>query len=249
MTSAVKPPNLTEFRLPGTGALAGRVLALDLDGGGPRSDGIGPGGSRIELAFGASAVDRHGPYEAVEVADGTYFADIDQPGQDALTVVFSDRTGWALLIAQHRDPAADPAVEHIFQAARIAGVPATGQAPAPTRDLVGRWHRYRYSQENLYEHIYLSETRFCSHNLATQNTPGRAACHPVSLYRFDDGVYVVAWREFGSQAAMVVVENLRQARATGKVLHPVSERETLSHPIGGLILPVQVTFSDNDVTP
>ncbi|HKS99791.1 MAG TPA: MoaF C-terminal domain-containing protein [Rugosimonospora sp.] len=229
------PPNLTEFRLQGTDALAGRTLALDPVG--------------VELAFGDTTVDGYGPYEAVEVADRTYFVDIDQAGQDALSVVFSDRTGWALLVAQHRDPDRNPAVEHTFTAARIADRPPVGPAPAPTRDLVGRWHRYRYSRDNLYEHIYLSETRFCSHNLATRNTPGRAACHPVSVYRFDRDVYVVAWREYDSQAAMVVVENLHRNRATGKVLHPVNDTEAASRPVGGIVLPAVVTHArEEDAT-
>ena len=55
-------------------------------------------------------------------------------------------------------------------------------------------------------------------------------------------LYVVAWREFDSQAGMVMVENLRQLTATGSALHPESSERSVSRPIGGRILPVQVIF-------
>jgi hypothetical protein len=126
--------------------------------------------------------------------------------------------------------------------ARLAGHAQDGPPPGPTRDLVGRWHRYRYSLDNLYEHIYISGDRFVSHNVDTQFTNDRADCHPVSYHKFSPGLYVVAWREFDSQAGMVMVENLRQLTATGSALHPESSERSVSRPIGGRILPVQVIF-------
>ena len=119
-----------------------------------------------------------------------------------------------------------------------------GPPPAPTRDLVGRWHRYRYSPDNLYEHVYISGDRFVSHNVDTVNTPDRADCHPVSYYKVAPGLYVVAWREFDSQASMVTIEDLAALRSTGKVLHPAGDGMSGSSPVGGLILPVTVTFPE-----
>jgi hypothetical protein len=181
----------------------------------------------------------------VEVAPSVYFADTGTSPHRALSAVLSLATGWALVIEQERDPGVrgrGPAALHCFLPGSIAGLGQHGPAPAPTADLVGRWHRYRYAPGNLYEHVYISSTRFVSHNLDTTGTPDRADCHPVSYYKVAPALYVIAWCEFGSQASMVMVENLDQLRVTGKVLHPESADRSVSRPVGGIILPVRVTF-------
>jgi hypothetical protein len=245
-------PDLAAYRLPNTDALDGRAVALELLGGGSLE--LRFGGPAVEwradgVAWAAHGTDRH---DAVEVESGTFFVDIDvsEPAHDGLSLLFSDPTGWALAIHQRRHPttpgARGPAVRHTFATARLAGRDQVGLAPAPTRDLVGRWHRYRYSPDNLYEHIYISADRFLSHNVDTQFTPDRADCHPVSYYRFGPDLYVVTWREFDSQVAMVLVENLRHRTATGKALHPAGAERSVSTPIGGRILPVQVIIPEED---
>jgi hypothetical protein len=220
-------PDLRALRLPSTDALNGQSFALEYD----------------------MALRIDGSWDVVEIAAGTYFADVDRPGHEALTVVLSVATGWALVVHQRRDPTVTgrgPAAAHTFTAARIAGCERSGPPPAPTRDLIGRWHRYRYSPGNLYEHIYVSENRFVSHNVATKGTPDRADCHPVSYWKVAPGLYLIGWREFDSQASMVMVENLHDLRVTGKALHPASDAESVSIPIGGVILPVTVTFPEEE---
>jgi MoaF C-terminal domain len=218
------PPDLARFRLPRSAALDGRRIMLDLPGD-------------------VLTLDIDSGWDVVEVAPGTWFADKDTGPHEALTAVLSEVTGWCLVIRQRRDPSLagrGPAVTHRFQTGRIGEL--AGDPPAPTRDLVGRWHRYRYSPADLYEHVYISGERFVSHNVDTSRTQDRADCHPVSYYKVAPDLYVVAWREFDSQASMVMTENLRQLRATGKVLHPQSAARSVSRPIGGLILPATVTF-------
>ncbi len=250
--TGVRVPDLAALRLPSSDALDGQSVTLELEGGGTlalRFDGPAASWAAEGVPWSGQGTDR---CDVVEVAPGTYFADIDvaEPAHDALTVVLSEVTGWALVIHQRRDPqrgadgARGPAAEHSFRAGRIAGRQQDGPPPAPTDDLVGRWHRYRYSQDNLYEHVYISRDRFVSHNVDTQNTRDRADCHPVSYYKFGPGLYVVTWREFDSQASMVMIENLEQLQVTGKALHPVSADHSVSRPIGGIILPAEVTFPD-----
>jgi len=245
-------PNLTAFRLPNTDALEGRAVALELlDGGSLELCFRGP---VVEWRADAVSWAGHGTdgYGAVEVEPAAFFVDIDvsTPAHDGLSLIFSDATGWALAIHQRRYPTAagsrGPAVRHTFATGRLADRDQVGPAPAPTRDLVGRWHRYRYSPDNLYEHIYISADRFVSHNVDTQFTPDRADCHPVSYYRFGPDLYVVTWREFDSQVAMVMVENLRERTVTGKALHPASAERSMSMPVGGCILPVQVIIPEED---
>ena len=179
-----------------------------------------------------------GAYEAVAVRPGMFLITIDvpEPATDGLTIVL-DRTGPVLVVVQHRRDAVSERdgtlVENVYRPGRLTG--SAAKPPARSLDLLGRWHRYRYSDANLYEHIYLSADRFCSHNLASQFTPGRADCHPVDHWRLGDGIYLVAWRERGSGAAMTVIEDLLALRITGSVLHPASEAQSVTVPIGGLI--------------
>ncbi len=244
-------PDLTAFRLPSTSALDGATYVLTLADGGSvklRFDGGAASWTADDVPW-----QRHGhgtgACDVVEIAPEVYFADIEvtDPAHDALTVVMAMGTGWALVVHQRRDPGAfgrGPAATHTFAVARIGGLEATGPPPAPTSDLVGRWHRYRYSEHNLYEHIYVSQSRFVSHNVATEGTPDRADCHPVSYYKVAPELYVVAWREFDSQASMVMAENLDQLRVTGKALHPASPEESVNLPIGGLVYPVDVAIPE-----
>jgi hypothetical protein len=227
------PPNLAQYRLPATTRLRGRSTTLEL------------GQDLLHLDFDASG---HvawrwqdgrpgtGSCDAVEVRPGTFFVavDVDDPPTDGLSVLFAP-DGAALVVAQQRLPGAvgGVAVRNCYLPGRAAGSDA--EAPAPTSDLLGRWQQVRYSDENLYEHIYLSSDRFCSHNLATQNTAGRADCHPVDYWRFADGLYLVAWRERGSGAAMIVVDDLAAMRSTGAVLHPATASHSVVVPVGGLL--------------
>jgi hypothetical protein len=229
------PPNLAQYRLPATDQLVGEEFLLEFTGGDTLSISFPqPGAVRARWRDGHGGL---GPYEAVAVRPGVFLIipEVREPATDGLAVVV-DRLGPVLAVVQHRLPRPGrdgTVVENVYLPGRLAGTGA--EPPSPTLDLLGRWHRYRYSDANLYEHIYLSSDRFCSHNLATENTPGRADCHPVDHWRLADGLYLIAWRERGSGAAMTVIEDLQSLRITGSVLHPASAERSVTVPIGGLI--------------
>ncbi|MFT4211282.1 MAG: MoaF C-terminal domain-containing protein [Microbacterium sp.] len=239
--------SLATFRLPSTDALAGTALDLRLEGGGRLLLEVG----ERTAAWQADGRDWAGsgddPVDVVEAAPGTFFIDVDFTefvrAQEAVTVVVAPATGWALVIHQERFHPEEtwsrgPEIRHEFTAARIHGVEQTGDAPAPTRDLIGRRHLYRYSPKNLYEHIYINSQKFVGHNVSTTGTPGRADCHLITHYRFADDVYVVGWREYDSGSAMVALLDLDALRTTAKVLHPEGFLHAVSRGIGGHIIPV-----------
>lgn len=239
----MKPPNLAQFRLPSTAALGGLRFRLSLREGGAVSLELAAGGKIDWHASGVPWADSGSDaYDAVEVAPEIFFIDIDFEARplEALTLLLAPGRGHALLVHQSRTPRANPAVAQTFLAASIDGVPPVGPAPVPTTDLMGRWHRMHYSPENLYEHIYVSDSRMFSHNLRTQNTSGRADCHDASYWRFSENLYLIGWREKDSEAGMILCEDLSTRRATGKVLHPIANDRAGSVPIGGYVYPAEI---------
>jgi hypothetical protein len=239
----MKPPNLAQFRLPSTSALGGLQFRLPLTAGGAVNLAFSANGKADWHASGVPwAGNGSDPYDAVEVVPKVFFIDIDFETRplEALTLLLAPGRGHALLVHQSRTPRANPAVAQTFLATSIDGVAPVGPAPAPTTDLTGRWHRMHYSPENLYEHIYVSNSRMFSHNLRTQNTSGRADCHDASYWRFSENLYLVGWREKDSEAGMIMCEDLGTRRATGKVLHPMSNDRSGSAPIGGYIYPAEI---------
>lgn len=238
---------LSMNRLASSQVLAGTSLILELEGGG-----------RVQVHFGAqtvqwtaSDVDWAGsgedPCDVVEVRPGVCFIDIDfqefTRALEALTIVTDATTGWALVIHQERfHPeqtwSRGPEVRHVVSAARIDGAVQRGPAPAVTRDLIGQRHLHRYSTHNVYEHIYLSSTTMCGHNVRTIGTPGRADCHPLQMYRMALQLYVVAWREYDSAAAMIALLDLDALQITGKVLDPEHFLRSANRAFGGPIIPV-----------
>ena len=251
------PESLAAFRLPSTDALAGSRFDLDwaepfLEDGG-LSLTVEDGKVTWEATAVSWAGKGHDDADVVEAAPGTYFIDIDvaEPALDSLTVVLNPATGWALAVHQRRFHPEDtwsrgPEVSQEFLVAKLSDAAPQGEAPALTRDLIGRRHLYRYSPNNLYEHVYLNSRKFCGHNVHTFGTPGRADCHPVTYYRFDEDVYVIGWREYDSAVAMVSVLDLKAKRATAKAHAPEHFLRSVNRPIGGHITEVTASMTYPD---
>ncbi|MFT4212075.1 MAG: MoaF C-terminal domain-containing protein [Microbacterium sp.] len=253
---------MSDYRLPSTTALVGAKIGLAGQAGGTLGiellpDGVArwtahevawQHGGRAEWTQAGGEETWSGagqaPVDVVELRDGVFFVDLDldEPATDAATVIVDVNGGWALIVHQRRIQPREtwsrgPEVLHVFAAATVEGTTPTGAAPAPTRDLVGKRHLYRYSAHNLYEHVYLNSEKFCSHNVNTLFTPSRADCHPASHFSFGDDLYVFTWREYDSGTGMVSALDLRTLRATAKAHAPEGWGRSVSRPIGGHIIP------------
>lgn len=248
------PESLAAFRLPSTDALDGRAFTLSLTGGGEIALKFTEPGRAEWIAGGVqwagSGID---PVDVVEVASGTYFIDVDfgVPALESVTIILREPTGWALVVHQRRFHPEEtwsrgPEVTQEFTVGRIVGSEQVGEAPATTRDLIGKRHFYRYSPSNLYEHIYLNSRKFCGHNVHTFGTPGRADCHPATYYKIDENLYVFAWREYDSAVAMVSFLNMTTLRATAKAHAPEHFLRSSNRAIGGHIIPAtgDATYPD-----
>lgn len=243
-------------RLPTTDALAGAGEELVLgDGGTIRLDF--DDGTRVSweargVPWGGSGQD---DYEAILVADDTYFVDIDfsdRPRQ-ALTLVLIRRTGWALsVLTEIRDEEdtepGESRVAQDFRAGRLAShADPTGPEPAPTRDLIGKRTLFRYSPQHLYEHIYLSSVRFTWQNIVGVQR-GHADTEPATTYKLDEDLYLFTWRELKIPVGSVLVFNMREKRSTGKFLGLTGDGRIENNPAGAFIIPVEgaIAYPDGE---
>lgn len=233
------------FRLPNT-TLTGTDLALTLDDG-----------SALTLRFADDTVSWTGleasgadPYDAVRVREDVVFVNVPLQSRprEAITVVFSTGTNRATVI---RSRIAAEAVEGMpqvgqdFWAATIDGAPVSGEAPGPSRDLIGKRNLYRYSPHHLYEHVYISSQRY-----AWQCVEGVQRGHGdmdlSTVWKFADGLYLFCFREFRIAVASVWLHDLGyQLMTTGIFLGLNGDGDAEHSRGGGHIYPLgSVAYPD-----
>lgn len=239
------------YRLPNR-SLAGTTIVLVLDDG-----------TRINLAFDADEVTwsakgsiktdaaTHDPYDAVAVRDDVLFVNLPLTSREreALTLVWSTTTRRALaVVSRIAAEASDgiPQVTQQFCAGVVDGGAPTGDAPAPSRDLVGKRNIYRYSPNHLYEHVYLSSQRYSWQCLQGVQR-GHGDTDLSTVWRFDDGLYLFCFREFRIAVASVWLHDLGYAlRTTGVFLGLNGAGESEHSRAGGHIYPLgSVTYPDS----
>ncbi len=242
------------YRLPPLD-LAGRRLELALDDGGSLTVDFGDGGSahwswsQPGVTGASPGTD---PYDAVQVRPGVVFVNLELTSREseAVTLVWSTATNRALVahsrIRSVKESAADgePRVTQSFRAAVLTATesgPASaprGDAPAPSRDLIGRRNVYRYSPDHLYEHTYMSSERYMWQCLQGVQR-GHGDVDRSTVWRFDQGLYLFCFREFKIAVASVWLHDLGyELRTTGVFLGLTAEGRAEHSRAGGHIYPL-----------
>lgn len=230
-------------RLPSTGALAGRELTVTLDG-------EAPGGGRsvrqvfedaTTMRWVTEAGETRESYDAVEFADDIFLVDIvrrDAP-RESVSQVLSPRTRRVLTvtstIAEEKVPD-EPQVGQRFTTG-VIGDPAVtpdSPVPAPTRELIGQRALYSYSPHHLYEHVYLNSARYAWQCLVGAQR-GHGDVDLVDIYKFDESVHIVCWREFRIPVACVWAYNWTELRTVGKFFGLTGDGEIDNSPAGAHI--------------
>jgi len=238
------------FRLPNA-SLAGRAVTIRLDDGSTvaldfsESDVTWSADGAIDAAPGTTD-----PYDAVAVRDDVVFVNLPITSRErtALTLVYSTSTHRALAVLSS---IAEHAVEGVPQVAQTfwAGVtdagPPQGDAPAPSRDLIGKRNVYRYSPNHLYEHVYLSSQRYSWQCLEGVQR-GHGDTDLSTVWKFADGLYLFCFREFRIAVASVWLHDLSyQLRTTGIFLGLNGAGESEHSRAGGHIYPLgSVSYPD-----
>lgn len=190
------------------------------------------------------------PYDAVAVREDVTFVNLPFASREreALTIVYSTRTHRALaahsVIAEEHDGDV-PQVGQTFWAGVLQGGDPTGEAPAASRDLIGKRNVYRYSPEHLYEHVYMSSERYMWQCLQGVQR-GHGDVDLSTVWKFDDGLYLFCFREFKIAVASVWLHDLGyDLRTTGIFLGLNGQGASEHSKAGGHIYPLgAVSYPD-----
>lgn len=244
-----KRDSLGMFRLPSVSDLAGAKYVIDFVEGGSLTLQLG----ETEGTFrgeGLPCSDASGALDVVKIRDQTYLIDIDieQPARDALTVVLSKDTGWALAVHQRRVPPVHlwergPDCQMTFKVGSIRGMEQKGEAPGLTKDLMGAREFLMMGPENVYEHIYISHEYMVVNHVHTNLARGKAEVQPTTYYKLSDELYVIGVCEMDNATGLVQVVDYANMRMTGKAHHAVDRWKSVSRGLGGQIIAINGKLS------
>ncbi|RLK61763.1 molybdenum cofactor biosynthesis F family protein [Actinokineospora cianjurensis] len=195
-------PGFDENKAPTVGDLHGRAVVLRGADGPVLAATFA--GSRIEWDHG---VDQCETFLVDEDLYYTQFHPQARPNE-AISLFLDLRAGRALVVTTTINGGGVPRVTQVFTPAVIEGADVTGEAPAPTRALIGRRTMWVYSEQHAYEHVYLSEHWYTWQCLSGPEK-GLADTDENSVYRLRPGIYVFTWREKVIPCASVTVADHR----------------------------------------
>ncbi|NQX37012.1 MoaF C-terminal domain-containing protein [Herbiconiux sp. VKM Ac-2851] len=195
-------------------------------------------------ADGAFATGRESdPYDAVQVRPDVLFVNLPLTSRhrESITLVWSTTTGRALAahsVIQAEATEEVPQVTQEFWSGVLEGVEPSGEAPGPSRDLIGKRNVYRYSPYHLYEHTYMSSQRYMWQCLQGVQR-GHGDVDMSTVWKFADGLYLFCFREFKIAVASVWLHDLGYAlQTTGVFLGLNGAGEAEHSKAGGRIYPL-----------
>jgi hypothetical protein len=233
---------MLDNRLPQSDGLVGRTVEI------ARDDGI------LSLSFDAREVAWRLPdgrsgtdaYDAVEVADGYYFVDVWTRSWDdrqTLTAVVNLPTGSSVsVLTRAVGTAADLRFDQEFVAGRVVGqgVESAAPLPGPTRELLGRRILSIYSDELVFEQLYLNP-RSCAWQCIRGWTPGQADVDEATYWRLADDLYLFGFREAVARSSSVLLLDFARSRSTGKFFSELPDRTLLNGALGARLETLSTT--------
>ncbi|AYY15326.1 molybdenum cofactor biosynthesis protein MoaF [Actinobacteria bacterium YIM 96077] len=190
------------------------------------------------------------PYDAVPIRDDVFYVHLPLTSVDrqALTIIFSTTTHRALGVHTVIQPEPIPEMPQVTQefwsGITDGGEPA-GEAPGPSRYLIGKRNIYRYSPAHLYEHVYMSSQRYAWQCLQGAQR-GHGDMDLSTVWKFQEELYLFCFREFRIPVASVWLHDLGYAlRTTGNFLGLNGDGEPEHSRAGGHIYPLgSVAYPD-----
>ncbi len=223
-------------RMPRTDALIDHRLSWTLDDGTTNAANF-VSADRVQWQRGS----RSGTswYEAVQIREDLFFLNQefdDRPLESTVTIV-NTTTGRVLEIASiisETPIVGSPRVAQPITPGTIDDMPVSGPVPAPTRDFIGWRALYRYSPNHLYEHVYLSSTRYAWQCLIGEQR-GHGDVDLTTTWKFDDQIYTFTFTEFLIPVAATWIYDLDAMRTTGRFWGLADDGNVNNSPGGAFI--------------
>jgi NAD(P)-dependent dehydrogenase (short-subunit alcohol dehydrogenase family) len=224
-SSAAVASGLSVNRQPGTDRLRGRGFEIELETDEEVVLEFLADGTLQWNSLPGHALDRSGtcPVDVVEAAPDVLLivAMLPPQGRETMALVLDLASHHALFVGStlaedFRPFERKTRVSQRFTRGTLRGSPNLSGAspPMPTRDLIGTRALYRYSENTVYEHIYLN-TGWYSYQCLKGLRRGDCGTDETSYWKIRDGVYVVTWREILIDLAAVFVYDMEASRSTG----------------------------------
>ncbi len=229
--------------LPPCHDLAGKTLRLYFaEGGGEELRLEEDGGNQmVQLSDGTRVAAR-----VTSLREGLYFIDYVVRGRSE-TVIADQASGVALhlegtlptaeevpasLVARAQAGQPLTAVKTVFRQARLDAADGAFGFER-TSELVGKRIAYRYSQTELYEHIYLNQSFYTWHCLSGVEA-GLADTDLCHYFKLRDELYLFVWQEKIVPTLGVVTVDLARRKTDGKIFgHAEFEAGAFSNfPVG-----------------
>ncbi len=207
----------TENRLPSTGALAGREIALDRDDD-----------RTVTYRFDAKTViwqepgetsTMEAPYDAVELRENVFSVDILHPEtpvksstRTATSLALNLQSGAALLVKNTITLGEESDLHQEIYPCRIAG--SGGTFPALSAELVGRRAYAEYSDGTAMEHVYINSRRFGAQALGKVDEVSSDICDSTT-WKLGDELFVLTWVEEWDPTGAVLLMDFAGLRNAG----------------------------------
>ena len=213
-------PGFDASKAPLSNALDGRTFTVVDDRGTRITHVFGRG--KVSWAYEPGASDptpaaaQTDACEVFEVDDDLYYAQFHHEylPNEAVSLILDLRSGHALAVLSvlgEATPGAT-AVQHLFAPSHIEEIRSSGEAPAPTTELIGRRVLWVYSSVHAYEHVYLSPHWYTWQCLAGPEQ-GLADTDENTVWRIRPGIYVFTWREKVIPCGSVTIADHRDQKA------------------------------------
>jgi hypothetical protein len=211
--------NFTSNKAERSAELVGKTLSFELDNGQRHSlkfitvDKLLWSGSERDLAC-------EERYEAQKAADGLFLIAFQHHDDDfSSTSVIADLQGGGIVFVRSvvgevspLQTGVEPSVSQTVVPGLISGHGHAGTKIGQTADLFGRRAMWIYSEDDVYEHIYLNADWYAWHCLKGEEYP-KADIDPCKTFKLRDDIYLLTFSEKVMVMAAAMVLNFEMLRS------------------------------------
>ncbi len=127
-----------------------------------------------------------------------------------------------------------------FRTGDIGGAQAGNRPPiSSTDELIGTHNRYVYSENEIYDHIYLNTHCYAWHCISGAEV-GLADVDRCQTFKIDEGLYLFSWQEKIIPTLGLLLIDLDQGRTDGKIIgyRDADFASVVNFPVGAKIVPM-----------